>query len=94
MVCHGRVTLAENAGAGNGTAKEWKGGRGFYMAEATWSGGSAKLQFQTPNSTWIDVTSVTLSANGGVAFQLPPCQIRVVIATSTAVYAYAAHVPE
>lgn len=84
-----KFTLASNAGAGNGTAVQWPGGRGIFIAEATWSAGSAKLQFQSPNSTWIDYTSGSLGANGGILFELPPGQIRVVIATSTACYAYA-----
>lgn len=83
------LTLASNASAGNGSTVPWPGGKGYYTAEATWGGGSAKLQFKTANGIWIDVTSVTLSANGGVAFELPRGEIRVVIATSSAVYAYA-----
>ena len=86
------VTLASNAGAGNGTAATWAGGQGAYIAEATWSGGSAKLQFQTPQGTWVDYPSGSLSANGLISFTLPPAQIRVVIATASAVYAYAIRV--
>ncbi len=84
------LTLATNATTGNGAAVSWPGGKGYMTGEATWGGGSLKLQFKTLNSTtWIDVTSVTLSANGGIAFELPAGEIRGVIATSTAVYAYA-----
>lgn len=86
------VTLAENAGAGNGTAAQWMGGKGSFQAEATWGGGSAKLQFLSFHGTWIDYPSGSLSANGAILFELPIGQIRVVIATASAVYAYAARV--
>ena len=84
-----RVDLATNAGAGNGAECEWRGGQGLFMAEATWGGGSAKLQMKSPNGTWIDVPSASLTANGMYVFNLPQCDIRVVIATATACYAYA-----
>lgn len=86
------ATLASNAGAGNGATTAWPGGAGTFMAEATWGGGSAKLQFQSPNATWIDYPSGSLSANGAISFTLPAGQIRVVIATATACYAYAVRV--
>lgn len=84
-----RADLAENAGAGNGTAKSWPGGKGYFMAKATWGGGNAKLQMQMPTGDFIDVPNATLSANGCVAIDIPAGQIRVVITTLTAVYAYA-----
>jgi hypothetical protein len=87
------ITLASNATTGDGTAYEWHGGRGLFTAEATWGGGSAKLQFKTSNGTWVDYTSGSLSANGMVLFELPKCWIRTVIATATATYVYAMPVP-
>lgn len=90
-----RLTLSANAGAGNGTAYEWPGGKGMFMAEATWGGGNVKLQQQSANATWIDVApSSTLSANGMVVLDLPPGQVRVVITTSTAVYSYLVGIPQ
>lgn len=83
------VILATNATTGNGAAKDWLGGKGLYFAEATWGGGSAKLQFISPNGTWIDYPSGSLSANGAIIFDLPVGQIRAVIATASATYAYA-----
>ena len=81
--------LAQNASATGGEVS-WPGGEGVFMAEATWGGGTVKLQFKTPNGTWIDAgTETTLTANGAGAFLLPPCLIRASIATATAVYAYA-----
>lgn len=85
-----RADLLSNAGAGNGTAHQWPGGKGYFVAEtSSWSAGSAKLQMQTPQGSWIDVPSVSLSANGAVAIDLPAGMVRAVVATSTAVYAWA-----
>lgn len=89
MQLNGRLPLAENATTGNGTAYAWKGGKGIFTAEATWGGGSVKLQYQTANGTWLDVTNGSFTANGYLSFDLPPGMLRVVIATSTVVYAYA-----
>jgi len=87
-----RATLATNAGAGNGTAVEWPGGQGYFMATGTWGGGSAKLQFQTPDAVWVDIASGSLTANGTLKLDIPPGQIRTVIATASAVYAYCVRV--
>ena len=84
-----KITLLSNASAGNGTAAIWPGGKGIFMAEATWGGGSAKLQMQTPNGTWIDVDGVSLTANGTKAIDIPAGQIRAVTATASAAYVYA-----
>jgi hypothetical protein len=90
---HGeKVVLGENI-AVNGSAKIWQGGKGKFYAEATWSAGTVKLQAKSPNGTWIDVTDNSLTANGITEFNLPQGEIRVNIATSTAVYAYAVAVP-
>jgi hypothetical protein len=85
----GQVVLASNAAAGTGSAYQWLGGKGSFIAEATWGGGSAKLQFQSPNGTWIDYPSGSLSANGIINFELPAGQIRTVTATGSAFYVYA-----
>jgi hypothetical protein len=82
-------TLVENASA-TGSAVNWPGGKGVMTAEATWGGGTVKLQFKTKNSTtYVDVPSASLTANGMVSFELPAGQIKANIATATAVYAYA-----
>lgn len=83
------VVLAENAGEGEGAAMSWQGGKGCFTAEATWGGGSAKLQFKTLNGIWVDVDGLSLSANGHKTFELPIGEIRVVVETASAVYAYA-----
>jgi len=89
-----KVVLAENAAPGNGDSKEVYGGKYSFMMEGTIGGGNSKLQLQTPNGTWVDVATSTLSANGAIILALPPGQVRVVITTSTAVYAYLVAVPE
>lgn len=88
------ITLAENFNAGTGPSKSVPGGKFLFMAEATWGGGNAKLQNQSPNGTWIDVPSSTLSANNMVQLELPRGQVRVVFATGTALYAYLVSLPQ
>ena len=83
-----RATLAENASA-TGSAVLWPGGEGVFMAEATFGGGTVKLQMKSPNGTWIDVDGASLTAAGTKAFKAPAGEIRASIATATAVYAYA-----
>ncbi len=87
MIINGRVVLTTDSSTP--AAQIWRGGKGLFMAEATWSAGSVKLQTLSPNSTWIDVPNISLSANGMVAFDLPPGQIKIVITTSTHVYGWA-----
>jgi hypothetical protein len=67
----------------------WRGGKGTFMAQATWGGGTVKLQYLGPNGTdYEDMGSdTTLTADGGGNFEFPPGQLRVSITTSTAVYA-------
>jgi hypothetical protein len=84
-----KVVLAEAATTGSGSAREWIGGKGYFMAEGTWGGGNAKLQQQSPRGTWMDVASASLTADGCVAIDIPAGQIRVEIDTATDVYAYA-----
>ncbi len=82
------VPLATNASV-TGSLVAWPGGPGMFTAEATFGGGTVKLQAQTSNGTWVDVgPDTTLTAAGAAGFILPPCNIRVSIATATVVYAY------
>ncbi len=92
MQINGRVDLTLDSATP--VAHEWKGGKGVFIAEATWGGGTVKLQAYSPHGTAIDVPNVSLTANGIVAFDLPPGQIIVNIATSTHVYAYAVGLPQ
>ena len=87
------VTLASNASATSTFQFSWQGGAGMFSAEATWGGGTVKLQVLTQQSggaTWVDVgPDTTFTANGAAGFILPVnAQIRASIATATAVYAY------
>jgi hypothetical protein len=97
MQINGRVVLGENVSSTQ-TGVTWKGGRGMFMAVATFSGGTVKLQMLLTDgagtANWIDVknqagSNVSLTAAGAIPFELPPCQLRVNITTATVVYAYA-----
>lgn len=80
--------LLENASA-TSSSVQWGGGRGVFCATATWGGGSVTLQYLGPDgSTWL-TAATALTANGLIAFELPPGQIRAAVATATAVYARA-----
>lgn len=84
------LKLVENASV-TGPLVNWPGGPGMFTAEATFGGGTVKLQVQTQSAagTWVDVGSdTTLTAAGAGGFTLPPCNIRASIATATAVYAF------
>lgn len=73
---------------------QWVGGRGMFTAVATWGGGSVALNYRGPDGvTWLDVPTVSLNANGGTVFDLPPGEIRAVPNTATAVYATVARIP-
>lgn len=83
-----RIALVENASA-TGSGFSFKGGRAVFMAEATFGGGTVKLQVQSPNGTWMDISNGSLTAAGITApLYLPPGVYRANIATATAVYAY------
>ncbi len=95
MVINGKVVLGENVSA-TSSGFMWLGGKGMFMATATFSGGTLKLQMQIPDSggTWVDIknpagNAVSLTAAGCISFDIPAGQIRLNVATATAVYAYA-----
>ena len=75
------------------------GGKYAVTAEATWGGGSAKLQIQSPKlgpaPTFISVNSATdFAANGFAVVDLPAGNYQITIATATAVYVSIVGVPE
>lgn len=83
-----------NNGTGTGEYLAWPGGRGVFTAVATFGGGSVALQFLGPDgSTAVPaVNSATgvaasLTSAGAVLVDLPPCRVRAVATTATAVYA-------
>jgi hypothetical protein len=67
----------------------WRGGRGSFLAQATWGGGTVKLQYLGPNGTdYEDMgDDTTLTEDGGGNFEFPAGQLRVNVATATDVYA-------
>jgi hypothetical protein len=75
--------LLSNASA-TSTPVLWPGGKGTFLASATFGGGTVKLQVMGPDGTnYIDVgTDTTLTAAGGGR-----SYIRANVATATAVYA-------
>lgn len=83
------ITVASNAGAGDGAAVWWPGGIGTFKAAASWGGGSAKLQVLLPDgATWDDLADIVLDASTtSIGFELDAAQIRCVVATATGVYA-------
>lgn len=88
------VTLLNNEAA-TSSAKQWPGGKGLFAVKATFGGGSVALQVLLPdNTTWVTPTGGSLTADGAVVFELPPCQIRALVTTATAVYANASRIPE
>lgn len=90
-----RIDFLKNAGAGNGAAMYFAGGKLAFMANATFGGGNVKLQMQLPDAagTWADVTGSTLSAAGFVVLEIPAGQYRAVVTTATAAYASGVSVP-
>lgn len=88
------LALLTNAGVGAGAAMSWPGGKGVFAVKAT-GYGNVDLQFQLPDGvTWVTPTGGSLTADGGVIFELGPCPIRANATTATAVYALATRIPE
>lgn len=83
------LTLASNASATGSAVIFMAGGPCIFMAEATWGGGTVKLQVCSPNGTYVDVSGASLTANGtSASLNLPPGSYKAHITTATAVYAY------
>lgn len=77
--------FSAQASDANGSAVDWPGGRGLWVAWGTWGSGSMKLQLSPDHgTTWIDMDSVTATANGGQLVDLPRIQIRAALSGSTA----------
>ncbi len=58
----------------------WSGGRGTFMVEGTFGGGTVTLQVEGPNGTAIDVgDDVTFTAAGVGNFDLAPCRIKAAV---------------
>ncbi len=90
-----KMLVNEASSAANTTGYQWPGGKGNFMVKATFGGGSVALQYQLPdNSTWVTPTDGSLTADGGIIFELGPCLIKALVTTATAVYATATRIPE
>lgn len=87
-----KITFLEN-GSANSAAFTWDGGKGLFMAEATFGGGSVGLEIQTPNGTWVALITA-LTADGVSTFSAPRGKLRASVATATAAYAYAVSIVE
>ncbi len=76
-------------------AFQLQGGMYSYAANATWGGGTVKLQaLSIDGTTWIDVPNASLTANGFYSpLYLPAGQYRINVATATAVYGVVANIP-
>ena len=98
MTINGKVVIGENISADT-TGTEWRGGKGTFVAEATWNAGSAALQLKSPNGTWITVKDIngndcTATADSMFHFDICAGQLRVDITDATAVYVYAIGRPQ
>lgn len=91
MISHSTV-LIEN-GTGNGTDKQFKGGKAAFTVEATFGGATVKLQIKLGQGTYCDVTSASLTAAGMVVVDLPPGTYRAVAGVASAVYANLSAIP-
>lgn len=86
------VELLSN-GSATGAAVQWPGGRGLFVVEATFGGGSVALEYRGPAGGWLATPAVSLTAAGGVLFELPPGEVRAAVVTATGVYARADRIP-
>lgn len=85
--------LLSNASA-TGSDVSITGGKYNFVVEATFGGGTVKLQAKTPQGTYVDVASGSLTANGmSAGLDLSPGLYRANVATATAVYAWLSRVP-
>lgn len=91
MAVNNPILLAQNAGATpQAPSVVWLGGAGMITVEATFGGGTVTFQVLSALNTWIAIgIDTTFTANGAAGFVLPEgAQVRVLVVTSTAVYAF------
>ena len=80
------LTMLSKAKAGTGQPVWFPGGLASFAANATWGGGSVKLQARLPNgSTYADLPSVALTADGFCNFEFGECWLQAVATTATVV---------
>lgn len=106
MNSHSVVLLSNVSAAGNGSWVQWGGGEGMVSVDGTFGGTAFTLQYRSPDGTsglTVAVmdssgvfTNVSLSAEGGFLFNLPPGAIRGVLTGGSPanIYATAAAIPK
>ncbi len=87
------VVLLSNAGTGNGADVSFSGGKAAFTADATFGGGSIKLQIKLATGTYADIASASLTAAGIYVTDLPAGTYRAVSATATACYSTLVRIP-
>lgn len=98
MARRAALVIANNVAATTAGA-DWPGGKGLLMVSATFGGGNAALEMQSPTGVWIPLTlrntttAINFTANGSVLFEAPAGSLRLNIATATAVFGHAIGVP-
>lgn len=93
----GAAILLTNAGAGNGADVYFNGGKCALVANATFGGGSIKLQMKIDignTAVYFDVVSAAFTAAGYLIYDLPPGTYRAVVVTSTACYFRIVSIPQ
>lgn len=81
------IIFGENVAA-TSAGFPWAGGLMSFEVEATFGGGTVKLQKQLRQGTWVDVANASLTAAGYAVVEASPGQYRANVATATAVYVY------
>lgn len=82
------LPFLENASATSATFN-WPGGTLFVVADATFGGGSVTVEMRVPTLNGVQwMVLNTFTVKGSWSLRLPPCDIRIGVATATAVYAY------
>jgi len=90
------ATATETSGVlTDGTVFTLRGGKYGVVAQATFGGGSVKLQMLGPDATnYVSVSSATdFTAAGYAVIDLPPGRFKFTIATATGVTAQATRIP-
>lgn len=68
----------------NSDAIVWKGGTGLLVATGTWGSGTIAVQISPDGgTTWIGLTSITMTANGTKEFTAPAAKLRLALTGAT-----------
>lgn len=92
-----KIDLLSNASADSAVFTADFGGRYLMLGSATWAGGSVKIQILGPDgSTYLDVPSASLSANGAATIYLPDNAVIKAVRTGspTSIYLSLRRCPE